>query len=242
MTIEPLRLSLATLALVAASAACGGPDRNIAPQTPGVTTTTSGSPMDTEPGVTPPGEGPVSSTPPDVPRSDAVPLENPSLASPASSPPRSDSLDSSPLTDAQLAAVLVAIDNSETNLSRAALTKAKNWRVKEFAERMIKDYERAAQTLRAADASDGITPQDGTLSDQVRRRDQQMLQTLRSAAGSDFDNAYVDSQIEQHKKVIDLIDRALSRVQSPALRDHIAELRRKADGRLHAATSVKSSL
>jgi putative membrane protein len=255
MKTRHLALGLATLSLLAA-AACGSSDQNTQPQTPtDVTATTSGTgpsapygnaqnavtPMNSTP--TPAEEAPTT-----APRTDQAT----GGTSPGGMATMADgtmgtvvaggNAGSNGASDAQIAAVLDAANNGEIEQARVAAKKSKNARVKHFAQHMIDDHSHAEAKLQATDSKAGITPQDSALSSQLKDGGRQVMTTLGSTTGADFDRAYMDAQVDQHQKVLDAIDRFIPQAQNADLKSILQECRTKVAGHLRDAKDIQSQL
>ncbi|HEY2513966.1 MAG TPA: DUF4142 domain-containing protein [Polyangiaceae bacterium] len=255
MKMPMFGFSLAALAL---TAACGGSDQNTQPQTPanGSTTTTSAQsslPPDTQQPAPTPGPSPMNGAPTDtmqgMPGSGTP--SNTAITSGTANQP--DTMSSSPqpgatmgsdtgANDGQIAAVLAAANNGEIDQARVAVRKAKNQRVKQFAEHMVTDHTHAQSKLDSTDSKEKITPQDGSVSAQLKQQGESIMSSMRASNGSDFDRTYMDAQVDEHQKVLDLIDRYLGNVQNGNLKAVLQESRTKVADHLKMAKDIQSSL
>jgi len=260
MKMPMFGFSLAALAL---TAACGGSDQNTQPQTPnGSTTTTSAQsslPPDTQQPAPTPGPSAMNNAPTDtmqgMPGSGTP--SNTAITSGTANQP--DQLSNSPqpgatmgtgssmgsdtsANDGQIAAVLAAANNGEIDQARVAVRKAKNQRVKQFAEHMVTDHTRAQSKLESTDSKEKITPQEGSTSAQLKQQGESIMASMRSANGSDFDRTYMDAQVDEHQKVLDLIDRYLSNVQNGNLKSVLQESRTKVADHLKEAKDIQAAL
>jgi putative membrane protein len=147
-----------------------------------------------------------------------------------------------PASDAQIAEVLDAANNGEIAQAREVLTKTSDLRVKDFAHHMIADHGKAESKLRSLDAKNGITPRDSADSNSIKAGGEGVMSTLRLASGLNLDRAYIDAQVDQHQKVLALIDTYLSQAQSADLRDHLGEVRTKVAQHLALAREIQAVL
>ena len=254
MKMPMFGFSLAALAL---TAACGGSDQNMQPQAPnGSTTTTSAQPSippDTQQPSPTPGPSAMNAAPTDTMQgmpATGVPSNTAITSGTANQP---DQMNNSPqpgatmasdssTTDGQIAAVLAAANNGEIDQARVAARKAKSPRVKQFAEHMVTDHTRAESKLEAADAKEKITPQDGSMSAQLKQQGESIMASIRASSGSDFDRTYIDAQVDEHQKVLDLIDRYLGTVQNGSLKSVLQESRTKVADHLKEAKDIQTAL
>ena len=92
---------------------------------------------------------------------------------------------------------------AEVALGKLAEGKAVNAKVKEFATMMVADHTKANDELMALAQSKNITLPQAVSSDK-----QATMDNLTKKSGSDFDKAYVDQMVDDHKKTISLFEDA----------------------------------
>jgi putative membrane protein len=90
---------------------------------------------------------------------------------------------------------------TEIELSKLALDKATNTKVKEFANMMVMDHSKAGDELKAIAATKNIT-----LPATVNEDSKKALTDLAALKGADFDKAYVDKMVADHKATVDLFE------------------------------------
>jgi putative membrane protein len=219
-------------------AACNGDSNTPPPQTPADQTTTTGadSPnqygQPAQPGVPDPSTAPSSAT-----------GSGPSVnggATPSSTP---NPIDATALGDAQIVAVVQAADTGEMAQAREAISKAKNGRVKHFAQHMLTDHSAAETKLTRLDAKQGITPQTSAVAERIKADGQEVSSSLKSASASEFDKTYIDAQVKEHTSVLDCLDtKLIPRAQSPELAKTLQDIRSKVADHLKEAQDIQSSL
>jgi putative membrane protein len=144
-----------------------------------------------------------------------------------------------PLSDAQIAGITDAVHSSEIEQAQLAQSKSKDAHVLSFAQMMINHHGQAKQREQAMGMSSAASPMLQTLSSQAR----QTTATLRDKTGKDFDRAYLQSQIDQHQKVLDTIDRQLMpNAKNPQLRSHLQSMRPTIEQHLQAAKDAQQAL
>jgi putative membrane protein len=238
---------LASLAFVSLIA-CGGPDRNMQPQTPDLTATT-GATAHVEPKIqpgTPSAEpAPIEATSPaPAPgtRASSEPAARPPIATwgigraPVPSPTSMES--SAAVNDEQIAAVLAAANAEEVEEGRLVAKKTKDARVRRFADQIAMDHDAADAKLRSLDAKDGLTAREGPLSDDVKEGAERVMISLRSGPAADFDKAYIDAQVEQHQNLLRLIDRFIPQTKNVDLKSYLSERRAAAAEHLRRAQEI----
>jgi len=85
----------------------------------------------------------------------------------------------------------------EVELGKIAQEKASSTRVKAFGEMMVKDHSEANQNLKSIATSLNIALPD-SVSDDAKKE----IDKIKKKKGRDFDKAYVDMMVEDHKKDI----------------------------------------
>ena len=105
--------------------------------------------------------------------------------------------------DAEFAVAAANGGMAEVELSKLAETKATNAKVKEFAAMMTKDHGGANAELMELAKTKNIT-----LPTTVGADEQKTMGDLQAKAGADFDKAYVDVMVKDHKKTVDLFEEA----------------------------------
>jgi len=119
---------------------------------------------------------------------------------------------------------------AEVELSKLAATKATNAKVKEFANMMTKDHMTANEELMALAKTKNIT-----LPTTVGADEQKVMGDLQQKSGADFDKAYVDQMVSDHKKTVDLFEKASTDAKDadlksfavktlPTLKSHLAAI------------------
>ncbi|MBS7700070.1 MAG: DUF4142 domain-containing protein [Chelatococcus sp.] len=113
------------------------------------------------------------------------------------------------------AATAASSDLFEIRSSEAALQKAQNAAVKEFAQMMIKDHTAASKELMAAAKKDGVA-----VPDQMADKHAAQLRTLNETTSASFDKAYVTAQLAAHQEALALMQSFAAAGGSAALKAH----------------------
>jgi putative membrane protein len=143
------------------------------------------------------------------------------------------------LSDGQVAAIADLVNSSEIEQAQLAQTRSKNPEVLRFAAMMISHHGQARQQQAALGVSSVASPMLLSLSEQGR----QTLATLKSKEGQDFDRAYLQAQVEQHQKALDMMDRQLlPSAEKSELRAQLQKMRPVVEQHLTAARQALQSL
>ena len=142
------------------------------------------------------------------------------------------------ISDANIAAVVVAANNADIAYANMALNKAISAEVKAFAQRMIADHNGVNTAAVDLVTKLGVTPVETSLSLDLRDRAEVIRDRLRDQDGVEFDRAYIDNEIEFHEGLLRTIDdtlipsatngelRELLRTTRPAIQGHLEHAKR----------------
>ncbi len=103
---------------------------------------------------------------------------------------------------------------TEIELSKLALARATNAKVKEFADMMVADHSKAGEELKGVAKTKNIT-----LPDSVNEDSKKAIADLSvKKAGADFDKAYVDKMVSDHKSTVDMFESASKNLKDADLK------------------------
>jgi putative membrane protein len=176
------------------------------------------------------GCGKKGASPAPAPSRTAAPANRPAAAAvapaaaPASAPAaapaaRPAPVSTSPLTDANIAAIVVAANESDIGYGRLAAARSTNPRVKQFAEQMQKDHGGVNTLASQLVTRLRLAPQDNAVSLDLRDQAEAVRDTLRELDGPAFDQFYAENEVRYHASLLETIEGTLV----PAARN--AELR-----------------
>lgn len=123
--------------------------------------------------------------------------------------------------DADFAVNVADAGMTEIQAGQLAQQKGMAGDVKEYGAMMVKDHTEAGDKLKALAANKNITLP-GSISPEMQKN----VDGLQKKSGSDFDKAYIDMMISDHKKVI-------AAFESEAKNGSDADIRAFADSTLH---------
>lgn len=108
-----------------------------------------------------------------------------------------------------------ASNQLEIDASRVALEKSKSAPVRQFAQMMIDDHTKAAQTLQAAVSSaSNVTAPPAALNDDGRSK----VENLRTAEVEGFDDRYLDTMVDSHERAVERVETYSNEGADPAIR------------------------
>jgi putative membrane protein len=103
---------------------------------------------------------------------------------------------------------------TEVKAGELAKTKSTDPDVKQFGEKMVTDHSKAADELKAL-----ATKKGATLPAEPENKHQRMLTKLEKLSGKEFDKAYVDDMVDDHKKDLKEFQEAAEKSDDPELRN-----------------------
>ncbi|GEM_PF-2872263 len=135
----------------------------------------------------------------------------------ATEPMGAIALDAWPLDDAQIAAVISAINQNEIQEGQLAETSAASAQVRRFAEWLVTAHRTMLTHDTAVLLQAQIVPYNNVVSDRMNdnvKSKMATLQNLQSLHSDEFDRCYIDDQVQAHKKALEFLDQVLNRVQN----------------------------
>ncbi len=130
-------------------------------------------------------------------------------------------------SDYKFAVAATHANDAEVQLGQLAAQKATDPAVRQFAQRMVEDHSKASHQLAQILSQKGATVPTETSSSEQRE-----MERLQKLNGADFDKAYVDHMIRDHKKDVKEFEKASNNAQDtdikafaantlPVLQDHL---------------------
>lgn len=104
--------------------------------------------------------------------------------------------------DAKFATQAATGGMAEVELSKLALSKSTNTKVKEFATMMVSDHGKVNEEMHSLATSKNIT-----LPTTLDSDNQKVYNDLNALSGVDFDKKYVNMMIDDHQKTLDLLEK-----------------------------------
>lgn len=140
------------------------------------------------------------------------------------------------LTANQIVGVITAANLAEIEAGQLALTKGSNPRVVAYAQQMVTAHQAAEARVDAL----GITPLESDTQTTFAALVETMRANLNDAPiGTMFDQAYVNSQVEAHRLVLEMIDEVLlPSADSEALRSELTRMRGEVAAHLAEAETL----
>ena len=145
------------------------------------------------------------------------------------------------LSEGGIIGLLRAANAGEVEAANVALQKAKNAQVRQFAQ-LMKDEHTAmlskTEQLGQSLAVNAVVPRD---EDKLVKDHRENMEEL-SKDDEDFDQEYMDGQIEEHEETLNIIDKSLENTQNAELRQLLQEARPKVEQHLTQARQIKDQI
>ena len=136
---------------------------------------------------------------------------------------------------------------AEVELGKLATEKASSEDVKKFGQRMVDDHSKANDELKSLASSKGVD-----LPDQVSSKDKAKEEKLSQLSGADFDRAYMENMLKDHKKDVADFEKESTNGQEndvkqfasktlPTLKEHLQQAQQIAPSGKTAANRAASN-
>lgn len=113
------------------------------------------------------------------------------------------------LTDAQIAAIVVAANTIDIEYGKLARARTRNADVRSFAEAMIASHTAVNSQAAALATRLRLTPEETETSRGLALAAEAKRSELGDLSGTAFDRAYIENEIAFHEAVLEAIDKAL---------------------------------
>ena len=125
----------------------------------------------------------------------------------------------------------------EVELGNLAEQKAKSRSVKDFGKMMMDDHTKINSNLK-----DIVSKKDADLPSEITPDQRKDIDKLSKKSGSDFDKAYVDMMVDDHKKDIDAFKKAMQDVSDNDIKNFITNSLPVLQKHLDAIQAIKSKM
>lgn len=165
-------------------------------------------------------------------------------AAPAAAPaPRAMPVRRGPVRDPNIAAMVLASNNTDISYARLVPARALHGDVKKFAERMLTDHNGINSLIHDLIRTQDLAPVDNEMSLDMRDESANKRDILRELSGFAFDSTYMENEISYHQNFLASIDEVmLPGVRNPALRDLLNALRPAVAAHLAHAEQVRATV
>ncbi len=113
------------------------------------------------------------------------------------------------VTDANIAAIVVAANTIDIKNAELANSKSTNSAVKAFAAQMITDHTSVNKQATDLVTKLNVTPVENATSHGLVESADATRNEMSAKVGAEFDKAYIDNEVAYHQAVIDVLDKTL---------------------------------
>jgi putative membrane protein len=146
-------------------------------------------------------------------------------------------------TDANVVDVITVANQGEVDYSQIGVEKATNASVKEYAALMVKDHGTMLTAVKDLAMRLNITPLANDKATELKEDVSKEINELNAkTVGKDFDNEFMEEQVELHQKTLDLLNDLDSRTTNADLKAAIAEAKPKVQAHLDQAKAIKDQV
>ena len=117
-------------------------------------------------------------------------------------------------TDRKFVMMAAQGSKAEVELGQLAQQKASDPQVKQFGQRMVDDHTKALDQLKKVASEEQLN-----LPDQPEAKEQKEKDRLSSMSGADFDKAYMQHMVKDHKKDVSEFQKAASSASDPEVKN-----------------------
>jgi putative membrane protein len=143
------------------------------------------------------------------------------------------------LDDGQIVAITAAANTAEIEQGRLAQEKAHDPRVRDFGAMMVDHHGEARQDQQKL----SVEPVSNTDSQRMQRDAEDALRSLKQKNGKEFDRAYLQLQIDEHKQVRDeLQDKLLPSAKDSGVKAYLEDIKPKVESHLAQAERLQEEL
>jgi len=147
------------------------------------------------------------------------------------------------MTDANIAAIVVAANEVDIKTGQMAKAATKNPAVRAFAEQMITDHTSVNKQAGDLASKISLTPEGNDTSKQLEQGGDAIRDSLKTRKGAAFDKAYIDNEVAYHEAVIGMLDtKLIPGAQNPELKSLLQNVRPSFEAHLEHAKKVQSTL
>jgi putative membrane protein len=140
-------------------------------------------------------------------------------------------------SDANAVAFIQTVNTGEIEAAALARTKATNAEIKAFARQMETDH--TALKNEVAEAAQRLGLSATATDEDVLEEHQEAMKELNEAkAGKEFDDEYINEEVEGHKEALDKIDDAIEKTQNAEFKALLQKARGAIDGHLKRAEEL----
>lgn len=145
-------------------------------------------------------------------------------------------------TDENVVEALTVGNQGEVDYSQIAAEKATNPAVKQFAQQMVKDHGTMLENVKSLATRLNVMPAPNGKVNELKEETAKDINDLNAKTGKDFDQEFVNEQIDMHQEKLDLLTDLEGRTTNADLKAAIAEAKPKVQAHLDLAKALKDKI
>jgi predicted outer membrane protein len=130
-----------------------------------------------------------------------------------------------PVMDAEIVGFMITLTQKMIEEARFAMDQAARDEVRGYVQRTLSDHTRSLERIRTRLGSKPLLTRQSRLGALLADWSEKEAMSLRQTCGQDFDQRYIELEVEDHTSLLEMMDRLLMMAQSSALRCEFAKLR-----------------
>jgi len=143
------------------------------------------------------------------------------------------------LSDSEIVAITAKANSAEVQQGELARKKAKDPRVRDFAAMMVDHH---SEALRQQERL-SVEPSPNPDSQRIQVESEDALAVLETKSGKDFDQAYLQLQIDEHRKVLKTLEQELlPAARNASLKAYLQDIKPKVESHLAQAERLQQEL
>jgi len=146
-------------------------------------------------------------------------------------------------TDANVVDVLTVANQGEVDYSQIGAEKATRADVKKYAQMMVKDHGTMLDAVKSLATRLNVTLATNDKANDLKEENTKDINDLNGkTVGKDFDNEFMEEQVDMHQETLDLLNDLDSRTTNADLKAAIAEAKPKVQAHLDQAKALKDKV
>jgi putative membrane protein len=146
------------------------------------------------------------------------------------------------MSDANIFALLDEANAGDSTEGAIAATKGTSAQVREFGKQMVRDHHAMRVEGQTLAKKLNVTPVPASDDNSQADLQQHTDMLNKTAKGKDFDKAYIDLQVDEHKAVLDKATKAMAATQTAELKNLLQKAAPKVQAHLDKAEAIQKSM
>lgn len=152
-------------------------------------------------------------------------------------------LNSYAVSDSEITEIMETANKGEIDAAKVAVKKAQNDSVKAFAEMMIKEHGKNKDMVKDLSKSEKIKMTSSEDSKMLKKDALAKVSALKKTEESQFDKAYIGTQVAMHQKLFDdLNQKLIPAAKNEKLKNYLEETKSHVEAHLKEAKELQSQL